>query len=136
MQPYPVLTEQVPSESRVTEPWKAVKSALEVPLGNTVVLAGAFLPPLLKLTSLLPLSYSSPSWPRNLCENLYNKAVWVGASSSSCTIYSSPTQLTALPVLKKVGILGNPHPPPPASWNPSSVTSSLSWKYSGLNHAN
>ena len=33
-----------------------MKSTLGVPLGRTVVLAGAFLPPLLQLTSLLPLS--------------------------------------------------------------------------------
>lgn len=70
MQPYAALTEQVPSEMRVTEPWKAMMSTLEVPLGKTVVLAGAFLPPLVKLTSLLPLSDSSPNWPRNFCENL------------------------------------------------------------------
>lgn len=42
MQPYPALTEQVPSDSNrsecneiaFSEPWKAMKSTLEVPLGE------------------------------------------------------------------------------------------------------
>lgn len=130
MQPYPALTRGgggAPSDTGVTEPSLG---------GNEVPLLGSpggpwcfwqvrfYLP-----FCSLPLSY--PLRPRGPGS--------AGVSVRVCRTKRFGRSLffmncTLVRVLEKVGVL--PPPPPPPLLEPCSVTSSPSWKYSGLNRAN